>query len=87
MTWHGMRRSGTAGRVFTKEELRKVGEFCERHDLTIVSDEIHSDLILDEGLRHISMLALDNGVRTYVVHGVSCRGDIHTRAMVGEGGT
>lgn len=53
-----------AGRVLTEEELRKVGDFCERHDLTIVSDEIHSDLILDEGLKHISMLALDNGVRT-----------------------
>lgn len=52
-----------AGRVFTEEELRKVGEFCERHDITIVSDEIHAGLILDEGLRHISMLALDNGVR------------------------
>lgn len=54
---------GVAGRVLTEEELRKVGEFCERHDMTIVSDEIHADLILDEGLRHISMLALDNGVR------------------------
>lgn len=52
-----------AGRVFTEEELLRVGDFCERHDLTIVSDEIHSDLILDEGVRHISMLALDNGVR------------------------
>lgn len=61
-----MARHGTAGRVFTEEELRKVGEFCERHDLTIVSDEIHADLILDEGLRHISMLALDNGVSTMI---------------------
>lgn len=62
LTCHGT----AAGRVFTEEELRKVGEFCERHDITIVSDEIHSDLILDEGLKHISMLALDNGVRMYV---------------------
>lgn len=53
----------TAGRVFTEDELLRVGDFCERHDLTIVSDEIHSDLILDEDVRHISMLALDNGVR------------------------
>lgn len=60
-----MTRAARQGRVLTEEELRKVGEFCERHDLTIVSDEIHSDLILDEGLRHISMLALDNGVRVF----------------------
>lgn len=42
-----------------------MGEFCERHDLIIISDEIHCDLILDEGLRHISMLALDDGVSGY----------------------
>lgn len=51
-----------AGRVLTEEELRRVGDFCERHDLVLVSDEVHCDLILDEGLRHISMLALDGGV-------------------------
>lgn len=73
------RRCGTAGRVFTEEELRKVGEFCERHDLTIVSDEIHSDLILDEGLKHISMLALDNGVR--VVAFFFCGSGSATRAV------
>lgn len=63
MAWHGM-----AGRVLTEDELRRVGEFCERHGMTIVSDEIHADLILDEGLRHISMLALDNGVRIIAVY-------------------
>lgn len=51
-----------SGRVFTEEELRRLGEFCERHDLTIVSDEIHCDLILNEGLKHLSMLTVDNGV-------------------------
>lgn len=35
--------------------------------MTIVSDEIHADLILDEGLRHISMLALDDGVRIRIL--------------------
>lgn len=50
-----------------------MGEFCERHDLTVVSDEIHSDLILDEGLRHISMLALDDGVRACArAHCICC---------------
>ena len=52
-----------AGRVFTAEELIRVGEFCVRHDLIIVSDEVHCDLILDQELEHISMLALDGGVR------------------------
>jgi cystathionine beta-lyase len=33
------------GRVFTEEELRRVGELCVRHDVIIISDEIHSDLV------------------------------------------
>ncbi len=36
------------GRVFTSEELTQLAEFCERHDLILVSDEIHCDLVLDE---------------------------------------
>lgn len=60
------------GRVFTEDELRRVGEFCERHDLIIVSDEIHCDLILDEELRHISMLALDDGVSDADVNDDGC---------------
>ena len=32
--------------VGTKEELMKVGELCLKHDILIVSDEIHFDLIL-----------------------------------------
>ncbi len=31
------------GRVWTREELRKVGALAEKYDLTIVSDELHSD--------------------------------------------
>ena len=33
------------GRVWTKAELRGVAEFCKRHDLLLVSDEIHHDLV------------------------------------------
>lgn len=34
------------GRVWTKEELKRVGEICVRNHVMIVSDEIHSDLIM-----------------------------------------
>jgi cystathionine beta-lyase len=34
------------GRVWTAEELRGVAEFCARHDLLLVSDEIHHDLVM-----------------------------------------
>jgi cystathionine beta-lyase len=44
-----------SGRVWTAEELRDVAEFAERHDLILVSDEVHCDLIYDDGTgtRHI----------------------------------
>ena len=33
------------GRVWTKEELTKVAEICLKHDVILVSDEIHADLV------------------------------------------
>ena len=42
------------GRVWTGEELRGVADFCLRHDLILVSDEIHHDLVMP-GQRHIAM--------------------------------
>ena len=42
------------GRIWTAAELRGVADFCARHDLLLVSDEIHHDLILP-GHRHVPM--------------------------------
>ncbi|MCB1104927.1 MAG: putative C-S lyase [Opitutaceae bacterium] len=39
-------------RVWRREELVRLGEFCVRHNLVLCSDEIHCDLILDD-LPHI----------------------------------
>ena len=36
------------GRVWRRDEVEAVVAFCRRHDLVLVSDEIHCDLILDE---------------------------------------
>ncbi|NCU17652.1 MalY/PatB family protein [Pallidibacillus pasinlerensis] len=33
------------GRVWTREELEKMGELCEQYGVYIVSDEIHADII------------------------------------------
>lgn len=47
------------GRAFGAEEVTKIAEFCERHDLVLVSDEIHCDLIFDEDRTpHFSALQL-----------------------------
>lgn len=34
-----------AGRVWTKEELRQVSDLCTKHNVLIVSDEIHCELV------------------------------------------
>lgn len=36
------------GRVWTKEELIKIGEICIENGIIVVSDEIHNDLIMPE---------------------------------------
>ena len=33
------------GRVWTVDELRQIADFCVKHDLILVSDEIHHDLV------------------------------------------
>lgn len=45
------------GRCWTAEELKTMGEICRRHQVIIVSDEIHNDLVLP-GFRHYPMAAL-----------------------------
>ena len=47
------------GRVWTAEELAHVVEIAERHDVTIISDEIHADIIYG-GNRFVSLSLLDN---------------------------
>lgn len=34
------------GRVWSDAELREVADFCQRHDLILVSDDIHCDLVM-----------------------------------------
>ncbi len=49
------------GRVWTAEELTRVCEFCLEHDILIVSDEIHHDLILDAS-RHVVTAKLSEAI-------------------------
>lgn len=42
------------GRVWTQDELQQVADFCVKHDLILVSDEIHHDLVFS-GNKHIPM--------------------------------
>jgi cystathionine beta-lyase len=46
------------GRVWTCEELTRMGEICFRHNVTVVSDEIHQDFTYP-GFRHFVFAGLD----------------------------
>ncbi|MEI4260881.1 MalY/PatB family protein [Roseovarius sp. D0-M9] len=46
------------GRVWTEAELVEVAEFARRHDLILVSDEIHHDLVMP-GHRHMPMSQIE----------------------------
>ena len=45
------------GRVWRHDELAGLAALVERHDLYVVSDELHCDLLLDEGARHQPLAA------------------------------
>lgn len=46
------------GRVWSREELTRIAELAERHDLVICSDEIHAGLVLNEDKRHVPIATL-----------------------------
>lgn len=45
------------GRIFTKEELTKMGELCLKHNVMIGVDEIHADIIFD-GHKFVSFCSI-----------------------------
>lgn len=70
------------GRVFTRPELEQIAAFCERHNLVLVSDDIHCDLILED-LPHIPVATLSAATaarsitllapsKTYNIAGLAC---------------
>lgn len=62
------------GRVFTREELLGVIDFCERHDLLLISDEIHCEFALDREHIPLFSLAAQRPVRsvTFTGPGKTC---------------
>lgn len=71
------------GTVFTPDELQAVAELCERHDVIMVSDEIHCDLVIDPEAQHYptatacpnradSIVTLMSGSKTWNIAGLNC---------------
>ena len=54
------------GRVWTRDELAAVCAFCIKHDLILISDEIHHDLVF-EGHKHTVMPLVSDAIRSRLV--------------------
>jgi cystathionine beta-lyase len=46
------------GTIFTRDELARLAAFAEKHDLVICSDEIHADILLDQGKPHVPIASI-----------------------------
>ena len=55
-----------AGRVWTRQELTALADIAKRHDLIVVSDEIHADFIYS-GHEHISIASLSEDMANRTV--------------------
>jgi cysteine-S-conjugate beta-lyase len=59
------------GRVYTERELTALAELALRHNLWIVSDELHADLLFDGRHRPIAGLGDEIAARTLTLYGPS----------------
>ena len=57
-----------AGRVWTKEELTRIGEICIRHHVVVIADEIHGELVFP-GHTYTPFASLSEDFRK---HSVTC---------------
>ena len=53
------------GRVWTKEELLRLGDICEKYGVIVVSDEIHADFVFEGS--HQVLAGLKESYRKFVV--------------------
>lgn len=71
------------GAVYRTEELQQLAALIIKHDLIICSDEIHCDLILEQGLKHTPIASLGAEIerrtitlmapsKTYNIAGLGC---------------
>lgn len=80
------------GRVWSRDELQGIANFAKRHDLILISDEIHHDLVYP-GHKHVAMPLVDSSIedrlvvltatsKTFNVAGMHCgNAIIHDEAL------
>jgi cystathionine beta-lyase len=67
------------GRVWTRDELTQLGDICIRNGVTILSDEIHCDLVY-QGYKHLPFAAISDD---FLRHSVTCTSPSKTFNLAG----
>ena len=67
------------GRVWTKEELTRVGDICVKHNVIVISDEIHGDFTY-KGIKHFVFASLKP---EYLNHSIICTAPSKTFNLAG----
>ncbi|MDR1886480.1 MAG: pyridoxal phosphate-dependent aminotransferase [Prevotellaceae bacterium] len=68
-----------AGRVWSREELSKIGDICLRNSITVVSDEIHCDLVY-AGHTHVPFASVNDD---FLYNSVTCTAPSKTFNLAG----
>lgn len=55
------------GRVWTRDELAKMAAVCEKHNITIISDEIHADMVLPGNTAHTPLATVSEWAEQHTV--------------------
>ena len=67
------------GRVWTKEELVKIGDICEKHQVLVIADEIHCDLVY-KGYKHIPFAQINE---SFLMNSITCTAPSKTFNLAG----
>lgn len=67
------------GRVWTREELLKIGEICAKHGVFVVADEIHADFTY-AGYKHIPFASLSEA---FAQNSITCLAPTKTFNLAG----
>ncbi|MFT4730866.1 MAG: cystathionine beta-lyase [Granulosicoccus sp.] len=71
------------GTVFTPKELKELAALCKKHNVIMISDEIHCDLVIDRQAQHFptaaacpdmsdQIVTLMSGSKTWNIAGLNC---------------
>ncbi|HSQ90271.1 MalY/PatB family protein [Romboutsia sp.] len=67
------------GRVWSKEELQKLGDICLKHNVKVISDEIHSDIIF-KGHKHTPFASISE---EFAQNSITCMAPTKTFNIAG----